>query len=231
MAEETRDVTLQIVSITFDTDIIGQSKTYTGTEVIYKDSKGEVKKKGMASTVFKYNPTLKTDLAALKSGDYALVVMVKKGEFVNWVSAKKVDAPAAQHEPVKEEPKQQTAAHEFDKDTPTVGGNVKVTHALIERTPTKEAVRSNYETPEERAKRQVMIVRQSSITAALKLFELGGSGGGGFVPDEAQVITSAKIFEAYVLGEKHPDGGFIDSGKKFAPSEFSRNTTEPLLPE
>lgn len=183
MAEETREVALQIVSITFDTQIKGQLKTYTGTEVVYKDSKGELKSKGMAPTVFKYNPALKTDLEALGSGDYALVTMVKKGEFVNWVSAKKVDAPT-QQEPA---PVQTPAAFQ-----PAAGYKAPI--------PTKEAVRSNYETPEERANRQVMIVRQSSITAALKLFEIGGTGGGQFVPDEAQVIASAQIFEAYVLG-------------------------------
>lgn len=41
-------------------------------------------------------------------------------------------------------------------------------------TPSKAlpAVRSTYETPEERAKKQVYIIKQSSISAALKMFEL-----------------------------------------------------------
>ena len=57
-----------------------------------------------------------------------------------------------------------------------------------------QAVRSSYETPEERARKQVYIVKQSSITAALNLFELNKVKAG---PDE--VIKTAQIFVDYVF--------------------------------
>jgi hypothetical protein len=57
-------------------------------------------------------------------------------------------------------------------------------------------VRSTYETPEERAKRQVYIVRQSSVTAAIALAELNKVKA---PLTEADVITSAKKFEEYVF--------------------------------
>jgi hypothetical protein len=53
--------------------------------------------------------------------------------------------------------------------------------------------RSNYETPEERAARQVMIVRQSSISSAVAFLAPQG------VTDPDAVITVAKKFEEYVL--------------------------------
>jgi hypothetical protein len=58
------------------------------------------------------------------------------------------------------------------------------------------AARSNYETPEERAKRQVYIVRQSSISAAVELAKLQGETE----VVESDIIESARKFEAYVFG-------------------------------
>lgn len=56
--------------------------------------------------------------------------------------------------------------------------------------------KSTYETPEERAKKQVYIVRQSSITAALNFMELTKQNKAAV----SDVIDVAKIFEAYVFG-------------------------------
>lgn len=52
--------------------------------------------------------------------------------------------------------------------------------------------KSNWETTEERAKRQVMIVRQSSISSAVALKPKA---------DIADILDAARQFEAYVLGE------------------------------
>lgn len=52
---------------------------------------------------------------------------------------------------------------------------------------------SNYETKEERAARQILIVRQSSLSSAVDLL-----GPGKSVED---VIATAKQFEAYVFGQ------------------------------
>jgi hypothetical protein len=56
--------------------------------------------------------------------------------------------------------------------------------------------RSTFETPEERAKKQVYIVRQSSITAALSTLSVGAKSA----PDVAKVIEVAKQYEAFVFG-------------------------------
>jgi len=62
------------------------------------------------------------------------------------------------------------------------------------------APKSNYETPEERAKRQVFIVKQSSITAALKMIELNKDK-----PTFANVTSLAQELSDWVFAEKKQD--------------------------
>ena len=59
--------------------------------------------------------------------------------------------------------------------------------------------RGNWETPEERAARQVMIVRQSSLSNAIALHAAASPKGTEATVDD--IVTTAKFFEAYVLGK------------------------------
>lgn len=61
--------------------------------------------------------------------------------------------------------------------------------------------KGNWETAEERAKRQVMIVRQSSLSTAVSLAEANKAK---VTVDD--VIATAKIFEAYVMGTETVTG-------------------------
>jgi len=59
-----------------------------------------------------------------------------------------------------------------------------------------QSPRSTYETPEERAKRQVLIVRQSAISSAISLLASGAKS-----PAKVdEVLAVAKQFEKYVFG-------------------------------
>jgi hypothetical protein len=60
------------------------------------------------------------------------------------------------------------------------------------------APRSTYETPEERANRQVLIVRQSSVSSAIEFYKLNSKKQ----PSIDEVISVAKSFEDYVFGKK-----------------------------
>jgi hypothetical protein len=62
---------------------------------------------------------------------------------------------------------------------------------------------SNYETKEERAARQVYIVRQSSISAAISTLSVGAKSS----PNSADVIKLAKEFEAYVFSKEEAAKG------------------------
>jgi hypothetical protein len=57
---------------------------------------------------------------------------------------------------------------------------------------------SNYETKEERAARQVYIVRQSSISAAIGTLSVGAKSS----PNSDDVIRLAKEYEAYVFSKE-----------------------------
>ena len=59
------------------------------------------------------------------------------------------------------------------------------------------ASRGNWETPEERAARQVMIVRQSSLSNAVAFF--ASREPKGTTADAKAVVELAKFFEGYVL--------------------------------
>lgn len=72
-------------------------------------------------------------------------------------------------------------------------------------TTTKPATRvtgSNYETPEERARRQVYIIRQSSVASAIEYAKARSPKGA----EEGiqSVIETAKVIEAYVLSNTQP---------------------------
>jgi len=180
MDEDTRDMTVTLVSVTFDMVIQGQAKTYTGTEVVYRTANGQVNTKNMHSNVLKFNKALKADLEAVQPGDTVSVATKKEGDFVNWVSVKKTTALVTTEAVAK------TATN--------------VATVATQSTPTQAAVRSNYETPEERTLRQRLIVRQSSLANAIALFALDKD----YIPTSDAVIQTAKEFEAYVYGEKTP---------------------------
>ena len=60
--------------------------------------------------------------------------------------------------------------------------------------------KSNYETAEERAKRQVYIIRQSSISSAVALAAILK------LKDTKEVLKVAKEFEAFVMDTEYDDG-------------------------
>lgn len=55
--------------------------------------------------------------------------------------------------------------------------------------------KSTYETPEERAKKQIYIVRQSSISAAIDTLKTDKKN-----PSKEEVVSVAKFYEAFVFG-------------------------------
>lgn len=81
------------------------------------------------------------------------------------------------------------------------------TAAQVTSTPTGKVAnvtpKSTYETPEERAQKQVYIIRQSSLTAAIATLKENEA------LNADDVITIAKQYEAYVFSEKAK--GFADN--------------------
>lgn len=73
-----------------------------------------------------------------------------------------------------------------------LGGNAQVATETKQATPTTRVTGSNYETKEERAQRQVYIIRQSSISSAVELLK-------GSTNKAEDIISLAKRFEEYVF--------------------------------
>lgn len=72
--------------------------------------------------------------------------------------------------------------------------------------PAATTTRSTYETPEERAQRQIYIIRQSSISSAIATLSVGAKS---VKPEE--VLAIAKQYENYVFDVKDPGpSGFED---------------------
>lgn len=99
-----------------------------------------------------------------------------------------------------------------DGDVPSVVNNSPVSNGTAAPVKTGNVTpKSNYETAEERAARQVLIVRQSSISSAVNLAVANK------VKDPQEVIKIAQTFEAYVFGkeaapvvEEAPPGNFFE---------------------
>ncbi len=69
--------------------------------------------------------------------------------------------------------------------------------------------KSTYETPEERAKKQVYIVKQSSLSAAIQLLSVGAKTP----PDAASVLSTAQKFTDWVFSnglEQSPPADLFD---------------------
>jgi hypothetical protein len=64
--------------------------------------------------------------------------------------------------------------------------------------------KTTYETAEERAQRQVLIVRQSSVSSAVAML----CAGAKTPPALETVLATAKAFEAYVFGQDSPAADF-----------------------
>ena len=110
------------------------------------------------------NPAVFKDIQGYAKGDRLDVLTVKEGDYWQWKAFDK----EGEAPPRAEAPK-------------STGGGGKV-------------IGSNYETTEERARRQVYIIRQSSLSTAVELL-----GSGKSVND---VINTAKQFEAYVFSKE-----------------------------
>lgn len=101
----------------------------------------------------------------------------KSGKYWQWVGIHRQDAPSA-------------------ASMASQTSNVGMIQGGVRPVPTKPT----YETPEERAQKQVYIIRQSSIASAVDLLKDHGKQ-----PNVDEVIKVARAFEAYVFGNTIED--------------------------
>jgi hypothetical protein len=176
---------IQILSVQITT-VPTAKGSYQVADVAFKNLTYQGKVEGKKVMSFGATKPSFEVLATAQTNDIYEVTVVKNDKNYNdWVSMTKGDA----NTPTQQAPTGQSPA-----------GNAP-------------ARTSTYETPEERAKKQVYIVRQSSLSNAIDSLSVGGKSA--LKPDE--VIDLARKYEAYVFGstaipapESFPDESFPD---------------------
>ena len=155
-------------------------KPYQVAEVAYKNNTFQGKVEG--KQVMAFGPSansFKTLAEALSGESYEVTVVKNDAGFNDWTQMARAEAGATS-------PSAATAP-----TTSSVKGATAST-------------KTTYETPEERAQRQVLIVRQSSVSSAVSML----CAGAKTPPSLEVVLATAKAFEAYVFGQDSPAADF-----------------------
>ena len=148
-------------------------RQYQSVEVMYKNDQGQAQNKKLMSFA---NPAVFKAAQEWQKGD-VIHVSTEKDTNGYW---------------------QWTAVGGADDTTDTGGSSAPATQGNAAK-PTTRVSGSNYETSDERAARQVMIVRQSSLSNAVATLNIKGTKDLTESPSQA-VIALAKLYEGFVLG-------------------------------
>lgn len=152
-------------------------KTYESLEVAYKNLSFQGKVEGKNIMSFGASKAAFDTLSVSQSGEVYEIEYEKNGAGYNdWLTAKKGVAGAS------------GATAQSSPGQYSVGSVSSTTNA---------SPRSTYETPEERAKKQVFIVRQSSLSSAIDLLSVGAKSA----PSVDQILEVAKKFESFVFDD------------------------------
>ena len=144
-------------------------RQYQSVEVMYKNDQGQAQNKKLMSFA---NPAVFKAAQEWQKGD-VVHVSTEKDANGYW---------------------QWTAVGGADDTTDTGGSSAPAAQGNAAK-PATRVSGSNYETKEERAARQVMIVRQSSLSNAVATLGIEGSKA-----TANDVISLAKLYESFVLG-------------------------------
>ena len=169
---------IQVVTTTVETKPTAKG-SYQQLEVVYKNLtfQGKIESKKLMS--FGAGAPSFSTLSSAPAGSVFEISVVKNDKgFNDWLSATPSDAGAPSPVPA---------------GAASVGGKSGATV-----TP-----KSTYETPEERALRQVLIVRQSSVSSAVAMLSIGAKAP----LKVADVTSTAKELVDYVFGV-----GVVDTG-------------------
>ena len=159
-----------ILSVDIKTKPNSRGGTYQDAEVAFKNNTYQGKVEGKSVRSFGAQEAAFKVLATAQPGETYDVTVVKNDKgFNDWTALQKAGVAQA-----------------TSVSVPFTAGGKAAT----------AAPKSTYETPEERAKKQVYIIRQSSVSAAIGCLSVGAKAS----LKDVDVIALARQFEAYVLG-------------------------------
>lgn len=158
-------LTIEVLNIASETKQSASGKPYVMLDVAFKNLQSG-KIEGKKLVPFGDSEVVYKVFKDAKAGNTFEVELVKGEKYWNWTSAKQAVPSNVQA---------------------ATGGNGVSKSVTIGK--------STYETPEERAKKQVYIVKQSSIGSALELLSIAAKTP----PSTQQVIDVAQVFTDWVL--------------------------------
>ena len=161
---------IQILATTVSTKANAKGKPFQNVEVAYKnfDNDGKVESKNITS----YSSAFKVVSDARAGQAFDVLTQKNDNGYWEWADVKRVSPEDLGATPVTNE-----ASH---------GSAVAGTRVPVATT------RSTYETPEERAKKQVYIVKQSSLSNAINMLSIGAKNPleSNKVMELAQTLTN-----------------------------------------
>lgn len=168
-------IQIEVISVSVQTNPGKNGKTYQSLDVAYINRTFKNKVEGRKIMAFGATAdTFKTLSNSTKGDVFDIDVVKNDNGFNDWVSAKKSSASGdASSQP----------------SAPSGTGRPASGYA----SPSGR----DFESKEERAKKQIYIVRQSSISSAIDLLSLGAKSP----PKVDEIISVAKEFENYVFGD------------------------------
>lgn len=168
---------IEIVNVNISTMPTAKG-SYQAADVAYKNKSFQDKLEGKKVMDFASKVVFDT-LSKAKFGDVYTITRVKNDKgFWDWIAANADSADSMGNSSVPAGPSSTSSAAPRSVATP--------------------APKSNYETSEERAARQVMIVRQSTLSTAVSVLSAAADKKTPITPDT--VIAVAKQFEDHVFG-------------------------------
>lgn len=179
--QESRLMQIQILNVNKIPATTSKGEAYTALEVAFKNITFQGKVEGKKLTPYGTGKAAYTSLANAQPGQFYDITIVKENGYNNWSAATLGNGEAAQSQ--------------APTTTAPTGGAYRPQGTSTARS-TERA--STFETPEERAKKQVYIVRQSSISSAIALLSPGAKAS----LKPAEVIDTARQLEAYVFGQQ-----------------------------
>jgi hypothetical protein len=176
---------IQILSVTIETKPTAKG-SYQVADVAYKNLSFQGKVEGKKVMSFGATAEGFKVLALAQPGETYEVTVVKNDKGYNdWTALTKSGA-----------------------GTPAAEGNATGSNGSAARAATSTPVRSTYETPEERAIKQVYIVKQSSVSNAIATLSVGAKK-----LEPADVLKLAQEYTDFVFGK-------TSGGKNHGPTGF-----------
>ena len=192
-----------VISYTASTKIQKQGGgTYDAWELVYRSPENEVKQLAKPIQSLKFNKPLASALASLVPNDEFTADLEKNA--AGFWDVKEVVKGAA-------EPKAASV--------PPASTAVTSERAVQPQRAVNRVTGSTYETPEERAKKQVVIIRQSQISNAIA-YLTDHAGPAGEVISVERVVEVAEAFEKFV------NKGLKATAKKYLDVKLSDEESE-----